>query len=202
MTMIHKIPSDWTHTSERKKRREMSIFFLLSRFNPFTHWLRFQFLLGFIHPFRSIICFCLHALSTRRTETERLSFAHTPPEQQHWKANHFVRKSIKSKMEWLMADMGILLILWKCGLYLHLRLHAPRIIMILWSWQKTTRTESTEIFKQTYFHLFNFIICTVRFLSRCYYRYDFRIRFISTSFETLFTLLCRCNEIIFNRANR
>lgn len=103
--------------------------------NPFTHWLRFQFSIEIYPSIQINHLFLLRASSESLSPISiaftlylftslliylalfRLSLAFWKLYTWNWGPNHFVRKSIKSKMVWLMADMRILLILWKCGKY-------------------------------------------------------------------------------------
>lgn len=79
----------------------------------------------FIHPFRSIICFCLCAPTNW---THQLFHSSEPIYRERERDRDEIddriilsENPLNQKFEWLIADMGILLILWKCGNYLHLK---------------------------------------------------------------------------------
>lgn len=123
-----------TENPSRPKKKCQPFLFRLP-LNPFTHWLRFQFSIEIYPSIQINHLFLLRASSESLSPISiaftlylftslliylalfRLSLAFCKLYTWNWGPNHFVRKSIKSKMVWLMADMRILLILWKCGNY-------------------------------------------------------------------------------------
>lgn len=102
----------------RKKRsRELSTFFCC--LNSIHSHIDFDFNFYWdlsIHSDQSFVFVYMYCQHDEQKQTVWALYTHRETVHSIEKANHFVRKSIKSKMEWLMADMGILLILWKCGL--------------------------------------------------------------------------------------
>lgn len=98
----------------------------LAQWNPFTHWLRFQFSIGIYSSIRSDQSFVFVYVHQRTELTS--SFIHpnlfTERERDRDEIDDRIILSenpLNQKFEWLIADMGILLILWKCGNYLHLK---------------------------------------------------------------------------------
>lgn len=87
----------------------------------------FNFLLGFIHPSVQINHLFLF-MCTNELNSPALSFIRTYLQREREGDRDEIddriilsENPLNQKFEWLIADMGILLILWKCGNYLHLK---------------------------------------------------------------------------------